>query len=284
MQFLRLGLAAVPLLGLIAPAWAGNLVVNGDFSQSTVAYTGTGTNFYSPGNSFELGTYGLNGEDGAYSGALTGWTSYGENSAPYALWYNNATATSVTALSQYDNVTSGNTLGGNEVFRAVPTLNAPSGFVALDGGLGSGNGGVTTGLAQAISVTTGTVYELTFNWAAAQLVTGNGNFNVNLYFGLGTNPTLNTSSASFVTPCANGTNCLAQGATSPWLTETAYFEATTTGTEYLSFFSVGGAGNPPMALLDDVSLVDAPEPGSVAIVLAGVAGLAFVQRRRAQRT
>jgi hypothetical protein len=181
MQIRRLGLAAVPLFGLIAPAWAGNLVVNGDFSQSTVSYTGTGTNFYSPGNSFELGTYGISGESGTYSGALTGWTSYGENSTPYALWYNNATATTVTALSQYDNVTNAK-LGGNEVFRAVPTANAPGGFVALDGGLGSGNGGVTSGLEQAISVTAGTVYQLTFNWAAAQLVTGNGNFNVNLYF------------------------------------------------------------------------------------------------------
>lgn len=276
-----LALAAFPLLGSLAPAFAGNIVTNGNFASQSESYSGTGTNFYTPGGSVQIGTYGVAGENGAYTAALTGWTIYGEGSSPYALYFNNATATTQTALSTYDTVTN-NVLTGSEVFRNVPSNPPAAGFLALDGGTGTGNGagGVSSGVYQAVQVTRGSVYQLTFSWAAAQLVTGSGNFNLDLFFGLSGSPTLNTATAAYVTPCVNGTSCLPTGSTYGWLTETAYFEATTTGTEYLSFFALGSIGNPPMALLDGVSLVDAPEPGSLAVVLAGVGGLAFMQRRR----
>jgi hypothetical protein len=166
-------------------------------------------------------------------------------------------------------------LSGNEIFRALPSgAPAGNGFLALDGG-----SGVNTGIDQAISVTAGTVYKLTFDWATGQLNTGNGAYGLNLYYNLGTGSTINTATAAFVTPCANGTACIAQGGTTGWTQMTAYFEATTTGTEYLSFFAAGPASNPPMALLDDVSLVDASEPASLALMLAGLIGFSAIRHR-----
>ena len=279
MTFRRLGLAALPFLCLAGQAVAGSLVTDGNFASLNVSHTGTGANLYAAGNSAELGAYSVGGESGTYTATLAGWTVYGENSSHYALWFNGSTATTKTALSQYDTDTN-NALTGREYFRALPS-GTPSGFLALDGGTGNGNGnGAEAGVYQTVDVRKGTIYKLTFNWAAAQLLTGGNSFSDDLFYSLGSNADVNTRTAAFATSCARGNACIPQGGTYGWDTVTAYFEAKTTGPQDLSFFAVGTAGNPPMALLDSVSLVAAPEPASAAIIMAGIAGLTVLQRRR----
>jgi len=74
----------------------------------------------------------------------------------------------------------------------------------------------------------------------------------------------------------------------PWQQQTLSFTADATS-EVLDFISGGGpAGEPPIALLDGVTMTDAsvsgtPEPASVALMGAGLLGLFTVERRRRQR-
>jgi hypothetical protein len=69
-----------------------------------------------------------------------------------------------------------------------------------------------------------------------------------------------------------------------WMSQTMTFTATATS-ETLQFLAVGGpTGDPPMALLDGVSLVAVPEPASIALMSVGAVGLAGLRRIRATRS
>ena len=65
-----------------------------------------------------------------------------------------------------------------------------------------------------------------------------------------------------------------------WQYTSLTFTATATS-EVLSFLAVGTpSGVPPFTLLDGVSMVAAPEPGSAAMLVTGVLAIAFFARRR----
>lgn len=68
---------------------------------------------------------------------------------------------------------------------------------------------------------------------------------------------------------------------SPWAQQTMVFQAHTS-TQLLSFLSVG-TGDPPLVFLDGVSLTAVPEPGTLALMLAGGVFVGW-QRRRAARS
>jgi hypothetical protein len=58
----------------------------------------------------------------------------------------------------------------------------------------------------------------------------------------------------------------------------------TSSTEILSFLALGmPSGDPPIALLDNVTLDDIPEPASLAFVIGGVALGAIVANRRRKK-
>jgi hypothetical protein len=77
---------------------------------------------------------------------------------------------------------------------------------------------------------------------------------------------------------ANGTNAGPGSATmSPWNLQTLVFTAQN-ATELLSFVSVG-TGDPPLVLLDGVSLVAVPEPGTLALLTLGGVLVAGAYRR-----
>ena len=121
-------------------------------------------------------------------------------------------------------------------------------------------------------LTAGTVYTLTFAWAADQLSGRTGATTEQLQVSLGSETHLTgiLSDAS-------------QSATA-WHTATMSFTATGSS-EVLSFLSLGTPeGLPPMALLDNVSLTNTvPEPATWGLMLLGVAavGASLRMRRRA---
>jgi hypothetical protein len=66
-----------------------------------------------------------------------------------------------------------------------------------------------------------------------------------------------------------------------WMTQSMIFTAASTS-QALTFLAVGGpTGDPPMALLDGVSLSRVPEPASIAVLGFAAACVALSRRRRA---
>ncbi len=119
----------------------------------------------------------------------------------------------------------------------------------------------------------GQAYNLTFDWAAAQVASRKGATTDYISAMLGSSvyntPTFNLPSAGF----------------SGWMTASHAFIATSTS-ELLSFLDKGTpAGLPPIALLDGVRLIGpsntaVPEPAAIAILGLGLAGLGAARLRR----
>lgn len=73
----------------------------------------------------------------------------------------------------------------------------------------------------------------------------------------------------------------------PWrqVTQTFQYTGTTGANQTLSFLAVGGPnGRPPVALLDGVSLIDTPEPATLALLSVGLGGIIFARRPRRRQT
>ena len=81
-----------------------------------------------------------------------------------------------------------------------------------------------------------------------------------------------------------GTTMSNQGGYAPWSMVTLDFIATGTS-ETLSFLSTASVGaSPPFLLLDDVSLADIPEPGTVGVAVLAMGGLLVARRKRSRRS
>ncbi len=114
----------------------------------------------------------------------------------------------------------------------------------------------------------GHTYAVNFDWAAAQWAGNTGATTETFQVGLG-GQTAKTATFN-----------LASKGFSGWMHQT--FDFTYDGTsDALSFLALGTpAGEPPMMLLDGVSLTDVPEPAEWTLLLAGLAGLTLALRRR----
>jgi hypothetical protein len=146
----------------------------------------------------------------------------------------------------------------------------------------------------------GTTYAVSFDWAGAQMASRQGATTdmlaVSLSAGQMTN--LNYNYGSAIDPANGGMGCGWNGSWqvtcalsnasmgfTGWKSDTMTFTATSSS-EWLNFLSVGTPSSlPPMALLTNVSLVQAPEPGALALLGGGLIALGFalIQRRRAAR-
>jgi hypothetical protein len=254
MRFRTLAAACAAVLAFGTAANATEYVVNGGFETTAASHaTPAGVNSYEFGDTY---TYGQ---------AVTGWTStsVGANGA-FNILFNPVGATSVSPDTRF-------TASEVQYLWSVPGGVSPTGgnFVALDGDtLYNGT------LSQTITgLTVGATYTLSFDWAAAQFADRTGNTTEMLQVGFG--------GQSFDTAIVPNLS----GGSAGWFTVSHSFQASDT-TQVLSFLSIGTPnGQPPVALLDSVSLTNGvPEPNSWALMLigfGGVGGMMRVARRRA---
>lgn len=234
--------AAAILAVATIPAAHANLVQNGDFANSSYAVNhqfGSGGSVPSPAQ------------------GVTDWT--GNNG--YNLYFIAGTDTTVSAIAQY-------VTGLEKLYGPAGGNTSPTGgnFVGLDG---EQTAGIQGGTSQTISgLTSGTQYQLAFDWGAAQVQSRTGPTTSSLTVSLG--------AQSFTTPVVSNPSESFTG----WFHQTFTFTATG-ASEVLSFLSVGTPkGLPPMAVLDGVSLNQVPEPLSVALFGVGLLGLGGIVYRR----
>ena len=167
------------------------------------------------------------------------------------------------------------------------------GFFALHGPNNDSNNGLTAShqggnfiaadsdrdfgapITQLISgLTVGKTYRVSFEWAASQQLYFSGptfdSWQVSLL------DSANAVTANYQTETVNNPNHGFQ----PWRPEAFKFVAAETA-QTLRFLADGPRGQPPFALLDNVSVTAAvPEPASWALMLAGFGLIGFAARRR----
>ncbi len=227
--------------GLQTQARAGALVLNGSFEQTSLS---------NPGGYL----CNDNGAGGCASN-VTDWTS---TCAPAGPCGGHATPSSLLFAG-----TNGRAWNGG-IGLAGTIANSPDGgnFVALDG-----DSTYRSSIFQTIAgLTAGDTYQVSFFQAAAQQ---NGasqatteQFAVSLGNTTGNSALMNDTQGGFV----------------PWEKQTLSFVATSSQ-EVLNFLALGTpSGTPPVVLLDGVSIA-VPEPGTIAMLGAGLLGLVIARKR-----
>jgi hypothetical protein len=235
-------------IGIAAgPAVAGpNLVQNGQFLSTTLS---------SPGG------YVCNTVSSSCVSTVTGWGAdcsaqgvCGNGGTPLSLLF---AGTGGVAFNSFNglNVTLPDSPGGGNIIGDDGDVNYRAPLFQTISGL-----------------TVGATYNLSFYQAAAQQGSYDSDTGELWQVSLG-GDLLN--SALMLTP---------GGQFTAWNLQSMTFVATSTS-ELLNFLSLGmPAGEPPVALLADVSLTAAPEPRTIAVLSVGLLGLLTVARLRSRRT
>ena len=301
MKRLLVGLGAVAAAALAsAPAGAvTNLVTNGGFETTTLTSSGqmssdTGTQYVTgwtngsvdSANLFQYSSSRANdgGQTAGYSmlminAATTGSIQTNDN-GKMALW-GQATTTDFT-----NNVKPGDHQYNTDKTKCTPACPSPraqtsNGFAA-DTKLGTGGNFIAadgaynqTAITQLVSgLIVGKVYALTFDTAAAQQYGYDGATD-EWWDALVTGANTGKTSVFETTHDSDANHGFVA-----WSKSTFYFTATD-AQEYLSFIAgSNSSGLPPFSLLDNVSLVEAPEPASWMMMIAGFGAIGFVMRRR----
>lgn len=241
-------LIGVGLTSLTVPAQAGaiNYVQNGSFQTLTA------------GNSLTVGSGGY------FCQAGTTCTSNVANWA--SVCRNNSCGTGSTPDSLLSNA-SGSAFNGNIGLYSSALSPDGGNYVAFDG-----DSNYNASISQTITgLTAGTSYTLRFYQAAAQQngTTGATTEQWQINFG----------SHQYTSTLMNNPS---QGFT-PWTLQTITILADA-ATVSLSFLSVGTpAGQPPVVLLDGISLTSTPEPQTFLLVGVGMVAIPLIAQRRRRR-
>jgi hypothetical protein len=269
---------AMPLLAVAGAAFQAaangpNLVTNGGFETTTLAV---------PSNGGYICTNGP-GVRGTCTSAITGWSAngdsggdaYTQNFVSQTRWNDSGNSganggTSKTAWVVAPGHETGSTGFNTFGFTTAPGVSPNGGnYIALDG-----DSTYASSIWQTISgLVPGAQYTLQFYQAAAQQAGTTGATTERWAVSFGSGPEqlstlMNNASGGFVA----------------WSQQTMIFTATL-ATETLNFFSVGTpAGQPPVVLLDGVTLTRVPEPAGLALFGAGAFVMLAKRYRRARRT
>lgn len=228
-----------------------NLVKNGDFSKIIVSPAGAPS-------SFQFGSGYTSAE------TLSDWSTSGYN---FVFLPNTADVGGAVGNAGVVKLWGPNDNGG--IANGLPT-SSPTGtnFVAADGAY------QVSAITQQVSgLIVGQKVAVSFAWAGAQQSGFTGPTTDEWTVDLGSSPAQTTSLLS-----------LPSHGASAWVNQTFTFVATSS-TELLSFLATGTpSGQPPFALLANVSVTNVPEPASVVMLLTALAGLTGVVRRRGARS
>jgi hypothetical protein len=250
LRYGRVTFIAGALATTVVSARADNLVINGGFESTTIA-----------GLSSEIGT-----RDTSFDGQnVTGWTTSG-----YNFVFQTGDPDADSEFGTNDVAMWG---PGNGGINNNPNTFGPSpdggNFIAMDGPFEGGPLQQTiNGLLANVSTT------VSFYWAAAQQgpAPGQNGFvgdtGESFQVSLGSQ-TLSTDPIIDLSQSFNG-----------WYKATLTFTPTSTS-EVLSFLAVGTPeSDPPFALLDGVSVSQAPEPSSLALLATGLFSVGGYARMR----
>lgn len=248
-------MAALSLLSLsgilsAAHAQAPNFV-DGNFSQALI---GTSTTVTAP----ELAEFGATNNGFTPAQTLVGWTTAG-----YNFVFLPGTADTTGSAGQYSNLTLWGPANSGTNAALLP-LASPTGgdYIGADGAY------EVSAITQTVTgLVVGAGYAVSFAWAGAQQAS---------YTGPTTDEwTVSLGSSSQTTQVVS---LLTEGA-SAWVTQTFDYVATSS-TEVLSFLATGTpSGQPPFALLSNVTMTNIPEPASAAILLTSLTALVGIKRR-----
>lgn len=240
----NLRLVAMALLALLitVPAFANNLVVNGDFETTT-----NGPNFQFDNNT-----------------VATGWTSTNNNNDAYNFIFAPGAADTTGATGQFGNLQLWGPNNGSN--NGLPATSPTGGnFVAADGAFQNG------AISQTINgLTVGNSYTVSFWWAGAQQESFTGATTEQWQVSLGGQ----TQSTAVVNNADHGFT--------GWMAQSFTYTATNSSEVLSFFAVGTPNGVPPFVLLDGVTLnadSSVPEPGTLALVGSGLLGVVGFARR-----